>query len=98
MPLPFPANNTRLTGPLNETMVSTVKSSLQAIIPDATTIGTIVIRDAAAISGESTPVSSSAINLTQQGKQFGPNGVMCLNGISIVLSAADTVTVVWAPV
>lgn len=79
MPLPFPANNTRLTGPLTETLVSSVKSCLCAIIPDATTVGLITVRDAAAIGGGSTAVSTSAIGLTQQGKQFGPDGVILLS-------------------
>ena len=98
MPLPAAANNTRLTGPLTETLVSSVKSNLQAILPDATTVGLITIQDANAIGGGSTAVSKSAIGLTQQGKFFGPFGVLCLNGITVTLAGADTITLVWTPI
>ena len=98
MPLPAAANNTRLTGPLTETLVSSVKSNLQAILPDATTAGVITIKDDNAIGGGSTAVSTSAAGLTQQGKFFGPFGVLCLNGITVTLAGADTITLVWTPI
>lgn len=52
----------------------------------------------AAIGGGSTAVSTSAIGLTQQGKFFGPFGVLCLNGITVTLAGADTITLVWTPI
>ena len=91
-----PSNVTRLTGALAETMVSTVRCVLYAIIPDATSVGLITAKDTAA-TGSGSPVSISAIGLTQAGKQFGPCGIRLDKGLSITLAGADTVTVVWSP-
>lgn len=96
MPLPSPANITRLTGALSETMVSTVRSILYAIIPDATSIGVITATDTAA-TGAGTVVSICAAGVTQSGKQFGPYGIRLDSGLSITLAGADTVTVIWEP-
>ena len=91
-----PSNVTRLTGALAETMVSTVRSVLYAIIPDATSVGLITAKDTAA-TGSGSAVSICAAALPQTGKQFGPCGIRLDAGLSITLAGADTVTVVWAP-
>lgn len=97
MPLPMPGNATRLTGALAETMVSTVRCVLYAIIPDAASVGIITAKDTAA-TGAGTAVSISAAALPQTGKQFGPYGIRCDSGLSITLAGADTVTVIWTPI
>ena len=91
------ANSYRHTGTASETVISTVPSFLLAIIPDATATGTVTMRSAATASG-STAMSISAIGLTQQGKQFGPFGVVYGAGITIQNSVAgDACVVVWMP-
>lgn len=97
MPLPSPANATRLTGSISETMVSTVRCVLYAIIPDAASVDVITVKNTATI-GAGTAVSISAPGLPQTGKQFGPYGILCDKGLSITLAGADTVTVIWAPI
>ena len=91
-----PSNVTRLTGALAETMVSTVRCVLYAIIPDATSVGLITAKDTAA-TGSGSAVSICAAALPQTGKQFGPCGIRLDAGLSITLAGADTVTVVWSP-
>ena len=91
-----PSNVTRLTGALAETMVSTVRCVLYAIIPDAASAGIITAKDTAA-TGSGSAVSICAAALPQTGKQFGPCGIRLDAGLSITLAGADTVTVVWSP-
>lgn len=88
----------RHTGTTNETMVFPGRCILLAIIPEATTTGTVTIRDTPTASAG--PVDHlAAIGLAQDGKQFGPFGVECAQGISVQLSVAgDAVGVIFAPV
>ena len=93
-----PANTTRLTGTTAETVVNPGRCAILAIVPDSTTTGTVTVRDSATAVG-SAPDSVSAIGLTQQGKQFGPYGVICDAGLTVQLSAAgDAVMVIWVPI
>jgi hypothetical protein len=90
-------NQTRVTG-ATEVLLSATPARIIAIIPEATTTGTVAIRDAAAIGGGSTPMHNCAIGLLQAGKQFAEWGVRLGNGLTVQLSVGgDAVTVVWGP-
>ena len=92
-----PFNQTRVTG-ATEFVVSANRCAIIALIPEATTSGTIAVRDAGVIGGGSTPIHTAAAGLTQSGKQFSDWGVKLQNGITLTLSnGADALTVVWAP-
>lgn len=92
-----PANYTRLTGTTAETMIATGRVVLLAIIPDATTTGTVTLRDTASVAAVAA-FSVAAIGLPVAGKQYGPYGVVCGNGLSVQNSVSgDAVIVVWAP-
>ena len=56
MPLPSPANATRLTGVISETMISAVRCVLHAIIPDAASVDVITAKDTATVGAGSVTV------------------------------------------
>jgi hypothetical protein len=91
------ANYTYISaGAVTEAVVSGAPCILIAIIPDATTLGTVTLRDTPTAAA-GTAMSISAIGLTQPGKYFG-NGIKMNNGLTVQLSnAGDKVGVVWAP-
>jgi hypothetical protein len=90
-----PHNQTRITG-TGEQQVFTGRGVLVALIPEATTTGTITCRDGQA--GTATAFHTAATGLTQSGKQFGQHGVLVPDGLTVQLSAGtDAVTVVWEP-
>jgi hypothetical protein len=90
-------NYTRITGDTNEHLISAVPVRLHAVVPEATTTGTVTLRDAVATGGSVT-MHIAAIGLTQAGKQFG-SGVRTIAGLTVQLSAGtDAVTICWSPV
>ena len=94
---PSPHKMTRITG-ATEVLVITGACRLMAFFPEAITLGTVTIRDAAAIGGASTPRHTAAIGMLLPGIQLGggDTGVVFANGITIQLSnGADAVNVVW---
>ena len=93
-----PANYFRKTGDTTETFVYKGRCVLQALLPENNTAGTITVRDTGVANGAGTVQSITSAAASQQGKTFGPYGVVCPNGITVQLSnAADAVCVVWAP-
>ena len=97
MSLTPPYNQTRVTG-ATEVLVFAGRCALIGIFPEATTTGTVTVRDAAAIGSGATPEHTAAIGLTQSGKLFSDFGVRQNAGITVTLSVGgDAVTVVWAP-
>lgn len=91
------SNLTRQTGTTAETVISTAPALVMAILPNATTTGTVTLRSASTASG-SAALHVAAIGLTQQGAQFGPFGVLFPDGLTVQLSAAgDAVGIVWMP-
>lgn len=91
-----PHKMTRVTS-ATEALIITGPCRLVGIYPEATTTGTISVRDAAAIGGGSTARHTCAIGLPQSGAGIGGNnGVLFANGLTIQLSAGtDAVNVVW---
>lgn len=90
-----PHNQTRITG-TGETQVFTGRGLLVALIPEATTTGTITCRNGKA--GTATAFHTAATGLTQSGKQFGARGVLAPDGLTVQLSVGtDAVSVIWEP-
>lgn len=91
-------NITRISNDTDETVISTERCRLIALIPEnATTAGTITVRDAAEIGGSNIK-HICAIGLTQVGKSFSQRGVKMSNGLTVQLSDnTDDVAVIWAP-
>lgn len=98
MPAPTPASYYRHTGTTNETIVFGAGAILHAIIPDAATAGTVIVRDQATAAGGTTYVTSQAAALPVAGVTFGPFGIKLLNGLTVQLSnGADKVCIVYTP-
>ena len=91
-----PASYTRLTGPLAETLVTSKRCALLAILPDAATAGIVTTRDGQAADGTGVVTSASAVGLPQAGKVFGPFGIQ-QGGLTVTVPGADVITVVWMP-
>jgi hypothetical protein len=90
-------NITRITNTTDETVVSADRCRLIAIVPEATTLGTVTIRDAATAGGSNVK-HICAIGLTQVGKSFSQRGVRFASGLTVQLSDnTDDVAVIWAP-
>lgn len=90
------ANLYRHTGTATETVISTVPCIVYGIIPEATTTGTITLRDSATAAG-SAAKHIAAIGLTQAGKEFGAAGVFFANGLTVQNSVAgDASAIIWA--
>jgi hypothetical protein len=91
------ANITRLTGTTSETVINAGRTVLLAILPDATTTGTVTLRNSASAVGAAA-VSVAAIGLLPPGKQYGPAGVVFGDGLTVQNSVTgDAVLVVWIP-
>lgn len=90
-----PNNQTRITGTAEQAVLAG-RGVLFGIVPEATTTGTVTLRDNTALGGAA--FHTCAVGLTQQGKFFSENGVRFNNGLTVQLSVGtDAVTVIWAP-
>lgn len=89
-------NYTRVTGITTEVLISAAPVRLHGIVPEATTAGTITVRDAAGTGG-SNVAHVAGIGFTQQGKNFGTDGARMNIGLTVQpSSAADSFMVVWS--
>lgn len=93
------SNAYRHTGTTDETVISTDRSRVIAIVPEGTTAGTVTLRNDNAANGDADAIKHiAAASLPQSGKQFSQRGVKFDTGITVQLSnAADVVLIVWAP-
>jgi hypothetical protein len=90
------ANLYRHTGTATETVISTVPCIVYGITPEATTTGTITLRNSKTAAA-TTAVHIAAIGLTQQGKDFGAAGVFFSDGLTVQNSVAgDASAIIWA--
>jgi len=91
------ANRTETIGDTAENVISAKPCILYGIYPRLTTTGTITTRNTATAAGGAVE-HICAIGLTQQGKTFGPKGVIYRTGLTIQLSvASDLCTIAWEP-
>lgn len=92
-------NITRHTGTTDETVISSERCRVIAIIPEAQTAGTVTIRDDSAANGDAAAIKHiAAIGLTQAGKTFSQRGARFSTGLTVELSdGSDVVAIVWAP-
>lgn len=89
-------NMTRTAANTNEQVIFAGRCVLHALLPEATTTGTITLRDSATAAG-STALHIAAIGLTQAGKDF--KSTIFNSGLTVQLSAGatDRVAVLWSP-
>jgi len=91
------SNLYRHTGTTDETVISTDRSRVIAILPEDTTAGTVTLRDSNT-ADDSDPVHIAAAGLPQTGKMFSQRGVKFATGLTVQLSDdTDVVLIVWAP-
>lgn len=107
--VPQPYNYTRISGvsteqlitpPPNLAMFGALKHPcvFGGIIPEATTVGTIIVKDTPSVgSGEAVLEHTFAIGLAQTGVLV-PGGIKMTQGLSVTpSSASDSFLVLWYP-
>ena len=82
----------------SEQMVYAKRCIVFGITPDANTTGTVTLKDTGVTgNGSAKTLCVTAAGLQPVGKSFGPTGVECNNGLSVQLSIAEAVEILWAP-
>ena len=93
----MPAQVARVTT-TGEQMVYAKRCIVFGITPDANTTGTVTLKDTGVTAnGSAKTLCIAAAGLQPVGKSFGPTGVECAKGLSVQLSVAEAVEILWAP-